>query len=213
MRRAGERGVTILEMTVATAAFTVVVGGVFSVLATGTQAVQATTVSGQLERKADRIARRIGRTAILAGSATLLPSPQAPLGSSQVSFRRSQGWANGAMVWGPVISIGMEDDINDPEDGIDNDGDGCVDEATVVWRRDVGGPNETSEIWVENVRRLSDGETLNGQDDNGNGLVDEAGLSFVLQGATLVIRLCLEQRGLDGRVVTYMAQDAVRLRN
>jgi hypothetical protein len=62
------------------------------------------------------------------------------------------------MVWGPVISVGLEDDINDPNDGMDNDGDGCIDEATVVWCRDVGGPNETSEIWVENVRRFMDGE-------------------------------------------------------
>ena len=213
MMRARERGVTILEMVVATAAFMVVIGAVFSVLATGSQTVQATTVSGQLECKGERIARRIGRTVIHAGASTLLPSPQAPLGSSQVSFQCSQGWANGAMVWGPVISVGLEDDINDPNDGMDNDGDGCIDEATVVWCRDVGGPNETSEIWVENVRRFMDGEIQNNQDDNGNGLVDEAGLSFVLQGSTLVLRLCLERRGVDGRIVTKVAQHAVRLRN
>jgi hypothetical protein len=204
---------TLLEMTIATVAFMVVIGAVYSVLASGSQTVHATTVSGQLERKVERIARRIGRTAMLAGASTLLPSPQAPLGSSQVSFQCSQGWANDAMVWGPVISVGLEDDIDDPADGMDNDGDGCIDEATVVWRRDVGGPNEVSEIWVDNVRRFMDGEIQNNQDDNGDGLVDEAGLSFVLQGSTLVIRLCLERRGVDGRVVTRVARHAVRLRN
>ena len=211
--RPRERGMTLLEMTIATVAFMVVIGAVYSVLASGSQTVHATTVSGQLERKVERIARRIGRTVMLAGASTLLPSPQAPLGSSQVSFQCSQGWANDAMVWGPVISVGLEDDINDPSDGMDNDGDGCIDEATVVWRRDVGGPNEVSEIWVDNVRRFMDGEIQNNQDDNGDGLVDEAGLSFVLQGSTLVIRLFLERRGVEGRVVTRVARHAVRLRN
>lgn len=213
MRRSRESGLTLMEVMIATMAFMVVLGSIFGALATGSQTVQTTAVPNQLERKAERVVRKIGRAVMLAGSVTLLPNPQPPVGSSTLSFQSSQGWENGAMIWGPVTSIGLEDDPMDPVDGIDNDGDGFVDEGVVVWTRDVGGPDEIREVWVEDVRRMMQGEIENEDDDNENGLIDEAGLSFVLEGSTLVIRLCLEQRGLDRRTVTRTATHAVRLRN
>ena len=50
-------------------------------------------------------------------------------------------------------------------------------------------------------------------DDNGNGLVDEAGLCFDLDGERLNIRLTLERRMGDGTLITHTAQRTIALRN
>ena len=213
MRPGSQSGMTLVEVVVATVAFMTVLASILGALETGAQTVEVTTVPNDLDRKAQRVVRRMANELMLAGSGTLLPVPQPPLGSSSLSFQRTQGWSGGAMAWGPVTSIGVEDDPQDPPDGLDNDGDGVIDEMRLMWRRDVGGPAEISEVWVEDVRRWMSGETPNGQDDNGNGLVDEAGMSFALEDSVLVIRLCLERRGLDQRTVTRTVEHALRLRN
>lgn len=211
--RRGERGVTLIEMVVATVAFMGVLASVFGALSTGTRSIQTTTIPNQLDRQAHRVAERVAKVLRGAGNATLLPAPTPPLGASIVTFRRSLGAAGGVANWSPTISLGLEDDPTDPVDGIDNDNDGSVDEGMLVWRRDVGGPNEVAEIWIRGVTRLAPGELNDDTDNNGNGLIDEAGFSLAAENGSIVIRLSIQRRGLDGRLITSSVERAVRLRN
>ncbi|MEQ1892117.1 MAG: hypothetical protein ABL998_06210 [Planctomycetota bacterium] len=63
------------------------------------------------------------------------------------------------------------------------------------------------------MRELAEGELDDGDDDNGNGLVDEEGLSFERTGGRLVIRLSLESLDSNGNSLVRTVQTSVRLRN
>ena len=55
-------------------------------------------------------------------------------------------------------------------------------------------------VWSSLVRPLLEGEIQNGKDDNGNGLIDEQGLTFVIDGRAIRMRLTI---GRDGESVTH----------
>lgn len=54
---------------------------------------------------------------------------------------------------------------------------------------------------------------MDGVDNNGNGLIDEEGLSFELDGSTLIIRLALEKVDHKGRTHTVSNETSVTFRN
>jgi hypothetical protein len=62
------------------------------------------------------------------------------------------------------------------------------------------------------VGELGEGETANGADDNGNGIIDEGGFNVFQDGDVLYLRLSLEEPGEDGSIVRTL-ETSVRLRN
>jgi len=114
---------------------------------------------------------------------------------------------------GPTSRIAFQNHPSDPDDGIDNNGNGLVDEGQVILMRNVGLANETTTVIVPWVREFTEGEIANGNDDNGNGLIDERGLSFELVGQTLNIRITLERLDSDQRPLVRTVETSVRLRN
>jgi len=62
----------------------------------------------------------------------------------------------------------------------------------LVWVERPGTPSEFRFVVADHVSPLLEGEELNGLDDNGNGLVDEPGLTFVLFRFAVTIRLSVE---------------------
>ena len=98
---------------------------------------------------------------------------------------------NGAVVWG------------DPEEISGAN-------AQVVWSQNPGDPDERRVVWSNVVRPFLEGEIQNGTDDNQNGLIDEKGLNFTLQGNRVTIRLTLERArnagsDLCGRLMTRVS--------
>ena len=51
----------------------------------------------------------------------------------------------------------------------------------------------------------------NNLDDNGNGLVDERGLSFVLEGGRLTVRVTVEKKERDGSVRKETSTSQLRI--
>ncbi len=66
---------------------------------------------------------------------------------------------------------------------------------------------------VRNVREHLEGEIDNGADDNGNGLIDEGGLSFSLAGKTLTIRLTIQGIHPKGQLISRTLETSLTLRN
>jgi hypothetical protein len=83
----------------------------------------------------------------------------------------------------------------------------------VALIKDWNGPSERTVILCRNVRELAEGETANGLDDNGNGLVDEKGLCFDLSEGNLSLRLTVERRDPNHQLVTRSFESSVWLRN
>ena len=122
------------------------------------------------------------------------------------SNRRGEGYADGEMVWGEQRQLELQPE--EALDGADNDDDGLVDEHRLVWTQGT-----RSVTWARGIRAQLEGEIPNDVDDNGNGMVDERGLCFRLDGDTLTIALSVETRDPDRRLVVRTATTAIRLRN
>jgi hypothetical protein len=83
----------------------------------------------------------------------------------------------------------------------------------IVRRENAGTASERTIVLTRWVRELLEGELPNGEDDNGNGLIDEPGLSFDVIGEVWTIRLTLERPDNKGRLVTHTVQTSVKTRN
>jgi len=191
VRRARD-GFLLVEVVVSLAVTTLLFGGVLAFLRSGIHGSRVTTVRALLDRDANHALRQMVEALLPAGASTL-SSADAPLGSSFIDFRVPAWIPATGIVWGRVTRIELTPDPGDPVDGVDNDGDGLIDERQVVIRRDFGGPSEIDTILVRDVASLLTGETKNGVDDNGNGLQDEPGLVFErLTDGSVRIRLTLQ---------------------
>ena len=190
-----------------------VVGSVLAVMRTSTRAYGVGTTDARLESLANQTLDQIASRLRSSQRATMTPTLSAPFSSSQIDFQSSIGTAGGLTLWGPVERIGFQYSPGDPNDGVDNDGDGFVDDGRVVWTQDVGGANERSITWVNGVSEYLRGETLDTTDENGNGLVDEQGLCFNFDGTSVIVRLTLQARDASGMTLTRTVQERVFFRN
>jgi prepilin-type N-terminal cleavage/methylation domain-containing protein len=212
-RLAQRAGFSLIELMIVITLLGTVVGSVLAVLRTTTRAIGVGTTDARLESLASQTLDLIATRLRASQRATMTPTLSAPFSSSQITFQSSVGIAAGVTLWGPVERIGFEYSASDPNDGIDNDGNGLVDEGRVVWVQDVGGPNERSTVWANGVSEYLHGETRDNTDQNGNGLVDEQGLCFDFDGTSVIVRLTLAARDASGVTLTRTVQERVFFRN
>jgi type II secretory pathway pseudopilin PulG len=207
-------GFTLVETMIATTMLGLILGAIGLTVLRGKenfrQGVSVTVLEGRAQRLLDRIADELR----YAGRNSLLVQPLAPSGSSALEFQVCNGYADSATLWSNRMSIARTADPRDPADGIDNDGDGVIDEGQVVLTRNLGEFDEIDVVIGSGVSRLLQGETANVLDDNGNGLIDEPGLSFLLDGtSSLRVRLTLEARDPRGLPLMRTVQTTVNMRN
>jgi len=163
-------------------------------------------VDSQAHKTLDFAARQF----LDAGAGEFVPAD--PLGESDISYRRPVSYLGGVLNFGPLMGFQLELEDQEIDDGIDNNGNGLVDERVLVWLQDVG-PNQTRSVRSHYVRELLEGELPNGVDDNGNGLADEPGFHVALQGDVLTVRLTIERFDADNRLLTKTVETSVNIRN
>lgn len=206
-------GFSLLEVMIAAA----IMAGMITAVTMTSLSASKTYDTGQtradLDRQAHRTLDLLTEQLLTAGRAGLTPSPNMPFGSSTLDYRRAEGFAGGAVVWGLTNRLALQLEQGELNDGLDNNSNGFVDEQVIVWTEDPGQPTQRQTIWSHNVSEFLQGELPNAVDDNGNGLVDEGGLSFLIQGEVLTIRLTLQRLDPTGRVLTKTVQTSVRIRN
>ena len=191
-RRAGW---TVLELSIAAVLASLVVGKAVFVLrsASRTGGTQSTALA--LEDRARSVMDRIAVAIMGSDRGTLIPTLEG-IHNNRMRYKFSLGLEDGEVVW------------SDPEEIL-------FDEAglDVVWTRDSAAANDVRVVWANEVGALLEGEIDNGVDDNGNGLVDEQGLSFELDGNSVVIRLSLQRQVPGGPPVTETIESIVTCRN
>ena len=194
MDRGRKAGFTLIEVLFAMALVCIVVAKVTMLLNSAQNANTKQSAAMALEDQARRVLDQIAYAVMSADRETLLPGQESPLYSPNVRYQISLGVEDGEVVWGDLEEIS--------EDG-----------SQVVWRQNPGAPEERRVAWCNVVRQLLEGEVVNGVDDNGNGLVDETGLSFTLDRDAVWIRLCLERMNKDGTAATETVETLVTCRN
>lgn len=210
----GRGGFTMIEMMIAGAILAIVLYGLGVATLSARRAYQGGTTQDSLTARAQRTVDRIADLVVMSSTARITPaSPGLPSGSSWLEFRTPDGWAGGAAVWGSTTRVELAYTATDPNDGFDNDGDGFVDDGDVVLTLDRGTADERAVRIARSVAEYAQGETFNGADDNGNGLTDERGLFFRLNGDQLTISLTLVDRDSQGRNVVRNVSTTVTVRN
>jgi hypothetical protein len=213
MKKVTTSGFTRLELALSSALVGAVLG------AMGTTARQA-SLSLKAAPEVDEVGERASATTSLvakriAASATgfIVPTPSAPFHTAEVDYQlcTASGEAKGADL-GAIERIELRLEPGEADDGVDNDGDGLVDECEIVQFQHRGSAHERVTVLCRGVCEFLEDELPNGADDNGNGLIDERGLSFDFQGDSVTVRVSLEQAGSDGRRLVRTAERRLALR-
>ena len=212
-RRGRTGGYTLLEMSIVLVLLAMVIGAITTVGSSSDRTYRTGTTAAHLEAQAETAVARIVSELRIARRASLTPDPTPGAGSVVIEYVQPVGITNGTVQWGPPRRLALELAARELDDGIDNDGNGLVDEGRVVLTEDLGGPGERRHVITRWVRELAAGEVANGLDDNGNGLVDEPGFLVERFGETLVVRLTLEQKDGEGRLRARSARTSARMRN
>ncbi len=143
-----------------------------------------------LEDQASTLLDRIAYAIVGARAENLNPGVAPPFSTESLTFQ---------------VSMGIEDSLvilSDPEVI------GLNGEAELYWAQNEGQATERMVVWSRKVSDLLEDEVFNGIDDNDNGIRDELGLSFVVENASVTIRLTLERTDRNG-VVTQVTQETM----
>ena len=213
MAHQAERGTTLLELVVAVTILAGVLLVVFTMMRTGQDTFTYGVNLAATETRARQAVDEVVLLLVDSGASQLVPDLEVVTYSSSLEFRKNAGMSAGVIQWGPAHRVEYQQDPGDPEDGVDNDRDGLVDEGRLVWTRDVGEAGERSTVLAGSVAARLEGEVLNGADDNGNGMVDERGFCLRRSGNQITIYLSLQS--WDGKfgLLEATVRTAVRLRN
>jgi type II secretory pathway pseudopilin PulG len=212
--RKQRRGFTTLEMVISFVIMAMLLGSIGLATISGKDTYQQGERIANLEARARRALSRVSAELTAAQRTMLNPQPTAPLGGSNVRFRTCLGYSGGSAQWGPFSRVMLQQDPRDPNNGLDDDGDGLIDEGEVALVRDDGGPDEVTIVLVRGVSEYLQGETQNGVDDNANGLRDERGFSLVIDtDGTLTVRLTLAALDPKNQLLTRTFETEVHMRN
>ena len=166
------------------------------------------TLEGNLRRSMDRVVRELMST----GMDSIFPAVDADP-QDDVVFSEIVDVTGGIITWGNPKRLAFEYEDGELDDGVDNNGNGLVDEGVLVLTLNDGQANERRVVICHGVSELLEGEEENGDDDNGNGLDDEPGFFVLQEDNVLTIRLTLEQRSDQVDRVQRTLTTSIRLRN
>ena len=214
MNRSSKRaGFTLIEMAVVAAVLALALGSLALFGRRSALALRSGATQSDLDSRLQNTLVRISKELLPSGFRVITPTVTPPEGASAIEYRKSAGAVNGTLEWGERNRIAFEYETGELDDGLDNNDNGFVDEGVVLWTLDVGQPGELRTVLCHGVREHARGETPNGEDDNGNGLLDERGLSFERSGEGLRVRLTIEDRDPEGRVLTRALETEIQPRN
>jgi prepilin-type N-terminal cleavage/methylation domain-containing protein len=205
-------GFTLVEMSVALVLLSVV-GGLFLLTTESASNATRTGVAvAELDGRALRALDRVCESLKSSSADQATPQALAPFSGTELEFRRGLGAdADGDIVWGPLERVELEYD--EADDGVDDDGDGLVDEGRLVWIESPGAADERRAVLCEGVREYLAGETFDGDDENDNGLIDERGFALDFDGNRVTVRLTLVSRDAQGNTLASTVQRSVSFRN
>ncbi len=213
-RRSARSGFSLIELLIVMVMLAIMLGTLGVVSITGQSAYEQTTMLNDMDSRGARALARITEELTTISGTQMNPSPATNSGSSTINYVQAIGVVGGVPAWGPNNRIGAEYETGEVDDGVDNDGDGLVDELMIVLTRDVGSASEKRVVLARGIAEWGDGEIPNNvADDNGNGVVDEQGFNLHMVGDVITLRIWMQALDAENQVVVREIQDTVRLRN
>ena len=129
--RSGQQaGFTMVELAIAGTVLTLVLGGIASVVTGTLRSFSDQMTHTTVRQTAGRIISRMGTPIMEASPATI--TPVILTASPTVSFQRIEGFAGTVPILSPVNTFSFTVDNGETFNGQDDDGDGLVDEGSIV---------------------------------------------------------------------------------
>lgn len=204
-------GFTVVELAVAT----VLIGVLWGMFVLTTQSTSSAVHTGvavaELDARAMRAMERVCENLKSSSADLITPQSVSPFSGTWVEYQRGLGADANGLVWGPTERLTLE--YTEANDGVDNDGDGLVDEGRLVWRESPGVAGERTTVLCQDVREYLEGETFDGTDENGNGLIDERGFALDFGDGSVTVRLSVIARDQRGQPLTSTVERTIAFRN
>ena len=197
-RRTAEEnsGFTLLEALLAFSLLGLVGFKIYGAMSAMNQSVDKQSLDAQVEDQARRVLRQIAYEVMGSNRETLAPDAPAHLGSDKLRYQVSLGVQDGEVVWADPEQLSLEERMQQ-----------------VVWSENPETNLERWVVWSNMVAPYLEGELPDGMDNNNNGLIDEKGLSFELDGNSVTVRVTLECLKNDGTAAAKTVQTTVTCRN
>lgn len=189
-------GWTLLELLMGLVLLTLLVMKTYETVSVATEAAEDVTEDVVIEDQARRVLRQIAYAVMGANRESLAPDAAAPFSTEDLRYQVNLGIQDGVVVWSDPEQIAMNED-----------------DLEVFWRQNPDAEGERRVVWTKLVSPYLEGELPNGMDDNGNGLIDEEGLSFTVAGDSVTIRITLQRQAGDGELLTRTLETTVTCRN
>ena len=207
-------GFTLLELVIAAALLSLVLGTMGLVQVRARDVSRVSMERDQVESLCRRTLDRVAEELEGVGHSLIFPDPSSNLGSSSLTYQHPTGVSNlGVVSWDTPSSLVLQLEPGEIDNGLDDDGDGLVDERRLVLTKNVGTPNAVSTVLCTGIAELAEGEEPNGLDDNGNGVIDEAGFNVRKVGDLLTIRLTVEGASSKDGIIATSLQTSIVLHN
>lgn len=198
LRRTHARaGFTVLEVTIAVSLVVVLLFNATQLISTATKSGDTTAKQQELDQLADQMIDRIALALMAANEERTLPANSAPFNSELINYETSLGVEEGETIWSDPERIALD-----------------AQDSLVRWERNPDSPDVLQLVWGKHVSEMQIGE-LDGDldDNNGNILIDEKGLSFNIDRSSVQINLTLRQILDDGTELTASTHTRVAFRN
>jgi prepilin-type N-terminal cleavage/methylation domain-containing protein len=208
------RGMTLVELMVASAVLVILLLGMTRTGAGVTKLFATSVTRMEVEQQLRQSMGRLTTDLRHASLGSFDAMGEAPLWTNATGFDRINGLdpVDGEGIWRSMrLELRMGE--GETDDGLDEDGDGLVDERQLVLTRDVGTADAREQVMLRDIPELFPGEVENGLDDNGNGLLDETGFAIYTEDGALKILLSKIGIDEDRRLITRSLSTSAKLRN
>lgn len=207
-------GFTLVEVAIAATILGLMLTAIGMFQATSQSSSKAMIAHSNVERRADRAMNDVLDALRGAGVHTLAPDPTTAFGSNTIVFQvPASVSAAGVVTFSSPLRIDLRLDDGELDNGVDDDGDGTIDERALVITRGLGTAGQASVTVCHGIGEMLEGETSNAVDDNGNGIVDESGFCVRRIGDLIYVYLTLDSRTREGERIQYTTTTAMALHN
>jgi len=211
--RKSSAGFTVVELAIAVVLSGLMLGAIAMIFDSNRRALRAGATADNLEEQAYATVQKLRTILAPSGKSAISPMPIAPLHTSTIQFQRGVDIVNAELVWSPPERLVLEYSPGETDNGVDDDGNGLVDECRIVWIQDDGGPNERTLVLSSWVSEFLEGEDADKKDSNGNGMAAERGLTFTFDEELVTVYLTLQRPDPEGRMLTRTVSTTIALRN
>ena len=189
-------GFTLLEVSMTIALLAIFAVKITTVIDSTVKSTDTDIGRTSLDAQARQVLRQIGFAVMGSHPNSLDPNMARPLNQASLKYQVNLGIDDGEVVWGEPEEVALEEA-----------------RRQVYWSDAPDDAENRRVIWCNLVAPYLEGEIPNGIDDNGNGLIDEKGLSFTIEGQAIAMKLTLEKARSDGTVMTSTVETVVTCRN